>query len=85
MKPRGFGSLKWNFDRLRRALTGEFAQYRTVEQLEERIRKAGFDLRQSPISGNSPELHWFISTAGTKKEIEGLVAEPVAAMGQDGK
>ena len=85
MKPRGFGSLKWNFDRLRRALTGEFAQYRTVEQLEVRIQKAGFEIQRSRISGTNPELHWFISTAGAKKEIEGLVAEPVATVGQNGK
>jgi SAM-dependent methyltransferase len=85
MKPPGFGSLKWNFDQLRRSLTGEFAQYRTVEQLKELIEKAGFEIKRSQMSGASPELHWFISTAGAKKKIEGLVSEPVAAVGREGK
>jgi SAM-dependent methyltransferase len=83
MKPPGIGSMTWNIDRIRRIITGEFAQYRTVAQLTERIEKAGFEITRSQMSGNSPELHWFISTAGMKQKIERLVPEPVAAMGHE--
>jgi len=63
MKPEGIGSMSWNIDRFRRAVTGAYACYRTVEQVSEAIAGAGFRITQSPISGTNPELRWFVAIA----------------------
>jgi hypothetical protein len=67
MLARGVGSVSWNIDRVRRAVTGAYARYRTVEQISEAIGNAGFKILQSPISGTNPELRWFVAVAASAK------------------
>jgi 2-polyprenyl-3-methyl-5-hydroxy-6-metoxy-1,4-benzoquinol methylase len=63
MLAEGVGSVSWNIDRIRRGLTGAYACYRTGEQVSDAIANAGFTISQSPISGTSSELRWFIGVA----------------------
>jgi SAM-dependent methyltransferase len=67
MLARGGGSISWKIDRLRRALMGGYACYRTVEQISEAVVNAGFKILQSPISGTNPELRWFVAVAASAK------------------
>src|SRR5579859_2581982 len=86
MQPAGFGSLIWNLTRIHRAVWGLFAQYRTVEQVRERIERAGFEVVGSSISGGNPEIRWFISRAvPLEKKGERVVLEPVTAGSNNGK
>ena len=86
MLPMGSGSLIWKLTRIHYRAWGLFSQHRTEAQLRERIEKAGFAVEESRISGGNPELRWFVSVAvPLQQEVEGLVAEPVAAMGDDRK
>jgi hypothetical protein len=56
--------------RLHAKIRGTFVFFRTVEQIRERITKAGFEMRTSQFSGTNPELFWFIATAFEKQGIE---------------
>jgi len=86
MRPAGFGSLIWKLTRIHQRAWGLFAQYRTVEQLRAHIERAGFAVIRSEMSGNNPELHWFVSTAvRLEQKVERFVAEPVSSVGHNGK
>jgi len=86
MRPAGSGSLIWKLTQIHYTAWGLFSQYRTVEQLRGRIERAGFGVERWQISGNNPEIHWFISRAVPLEEkVERLVLEPVPAVGDDGK
>jgi SAM-dependent methyltransferase len=61
MLPQGAGSIKWKLDRLRRLFTGEQAHYRNVQQIQTALIRAGFEITKAQLSGNSPELFWFIA------------------------
>jgi len=63
-------SLKMKLYRLHAKIRGTFVFFRTVEQIRERITKAGFEMRTSQFSGTNPELFWFIATAFEKQGIE---------------
>ena len=82
--PSGHGSVMWNLYRLHRFLTGTSAYFRTVEQTSEHIRRAGFDLQESKMSGANPELFWFVgsvSSLGESRRIE-MNPMPVSAENQ---
>jgi len=57
------GSLKMKLYRLYARYNGTFITFRTAEQIQERIRKAGFEMTRAQISGTNPELFWFIAAA----------------------
>jgi SAM-dependent methyltransferase len=60
--PSGSGSFLWNFDKLKRKITGAYACYRTADQIGDALGLAGFTIVRSQISGTpSHELHWFIA------------------------
>jgi uncharacterized protein len=59
--PAESGSIWWRVAKIRRRLLGGSVFHRSVEQIKEMIDQAGFDLQTSQISGNNPELCWFIA------------------------
>jgi SAM-dependent methyltransferase len=61
--PDGFGSLMWNLARIWRMLTGAFACYRSIDQIRQAITKAEFEISLCKMSGDNPELFWFIASA----------------------
>ncbi len=76
MLPEGFGSFLWNLDRLKRALGGTSAYFRSVDQIRSAIEKAGFQITRVEMSGGNRELFWFIAAASSPKAVmEGDGAE----------
>jgi SAM-dependent methyltransferase len=66
--PSGTGSFLWNFDKLKRKITGAFGCYRTADQISDAIGQVGFTVLRSQISGTPKhELHWFVATAPSEK------------------
>lgn len=61
--PAGRQSFQLKMYKLAASLTATYMQFRTVDQIVQRISKAGFDVATPHISGTNPELYWFIATA----------------------
>ena len=61
--PAGPESFDLRMYKLAAYLTATFTQFRTVEQVRQRITQAGFDVARTQMSGTNPELFWFIATA----------------------
>jgi SAM-dependent methyltransferase len=60
--PAGQATWYWNWEAMRRSITGAVENHRSVSQVRDAITRAGFDIEFSAISGGNPELHWFIAT-----------------------
>jgi uncharacterized protein len=69
IRPKGFGSFLWNFDKLSRRISGVDAYFRSVEEIRAAIEKAGFRIGRVQMSGENQELYWFIATALSAKPV----------------
>jgi hypothetical protein len=69
MLPEGFGSFLWNLDRIKRALGGTSAYFRSVDQIRRAVEKAGFQITRVQMSGDNRELFWFIAAASSPKPV----------------
>ena len=69
--PVASGSLKMKVSQIYSRLARVSWMLRTVDQVNERIAKAGFVVAQSKLSGTNPELFWFIATASAVKMVPG--------------
>ncbi|MGD0767638.1 MAG: class I SAM-dependent methyltransferase [Tepidisphaeraceae bacterium] len=63
MAPAGFGSWAWHLGKITRKIQGVSAFHRSIEQIQEAVAAAGFQMTKVQMSGGNPELYWFIATA----------------------
>jgi SAM-dependent methyltransferase len=67
MAPAGLGSWVWHLARIARKVQGIGAWHRSAQRIQEAMTAAGFEITQIQMSGENPELYWFIATAGPSR------------------
>ena len=60
--PSGGGSVWWNVARVRRWVTGQKVFHRTPDEIRRTLEATGFEIRDSNISGQNAEMHWFVAS-----------------------
>ncbi|MGD0388008.1 MAG: class I SAM-dependent methyltransferase [Tepidisphaeraceae bacterium] len=63
MAPAGFGSLRWHLAKIARKIQGIGAWHRSARQIQDAMTGAGFEIVKIQMSGENPELYWFIAKA----------------------
>ena len=61
--PAGFGSWAWHLHNIAQKIQGIGAWHRTAQRIQDAITGAGFQITKIQMSGENPELYWFIATA----------------------
>jgi SAM-dependent methyltransferase len=63
MVPAGFGSWAWHLAKIVRRVQGVGAWHRSAQRIQDAMTAAGFQITKIQMSGENPELCWFIATA----------------------
>jgi SAM-dependent methyltransferase len=63
MVPAGFGSWAWHLAKIVRRVQGVGAWHRSAQRIQDAMTAAGFQITKIQMSGENPELYWFIATA----------------------